>query len=137
MYIAECLYNTEQQLFRRLKQFCRNPGSARDANISSLVRLSCSIIVDDAAFHFLDIFRAIFLEEFENFLQTALTCIIIIIVLYYACHPIQLSIYIYGRVLICSCLLLLSSHEVLDASSICGSGDLFILCGEAVRNTSY
>ena len=29
MYADECLYNTEQQLFKRLKRFCQYPELAR------------------------------------------------------------------------------------------------------------
>ena len=42
---AECLYNTKQQLYKRLKYFCNHPSFARDANIRSLVSSLRIIIV--------------------------------------------------------------------------------------------
>lgn len=35
--VAECLYNTDQQLFKRLRHFCLHPSEARDTNIKSMV----------------------------------------------------------------------------------------------------
>lgn len=34
---GECLYNTEEQLFKKVKEFCHNPSAARDAKIGTIV----------------------------------------------------------------------------------------------------
>lgn len=34
---GECLYNTDKQLFKRVKKFCHNPSAARDAGIGAIV----------------------------------------------------------------------------------------------------
>ena len=33
VYTAECIYNTQQQLVKLLKNFCMNPKAARGKNI--------------------------------------------------------------------------------------------------------
>lgn len=37
--LGECLYNTEQQLFKRLKRFCQCPDIAKTADIRKQVNL--------------------------------------------------------------------------------------------------
>ena len=38
--LGECLYNTEQQLFKRLRRFCQRPDIAKTADIRKQVHTS-------------------------------------------------------------------------------------------------
>ena len=37
-YVGECLYNTEQQLFKRLRRFCQYPEAAKVVDIKKQVK---------------------------------------------------------------------------------------------------
>ncbi len=42
---GECLYNTEEQLFKKVKEFCIHPSSARKAGVRDMVRVIMQLLL--------------------------------------------------------------------------------------------